>query len=180
MMVWFLELYSCLFFSQHVCISGLVGLQRWPRLSILCFNINNTNFLSIILITGPSSALQWGPQCGLENVSVKLHGIINWPQPLTVAELLLSTYCFPDSSDGKASASNTGHVDSIPGSGRSPREGNGNPLQYSCLESSMDRGAWWATELDRTKQLNRLTDRLKNGPHQNLTWLALWSQTSSF
>ena len=44
----------------------------------------------------------------------------------------------------------------IPGSGRSPREGNGNPLQYSCLENSMDRGAWWATihgvaELDMTK-----------------------------
>ena len=45
---------------------------------------------------------------------------------------------------------------SIPGSGRSPGEGNGNPLQYSCLENSMDRGAWWATvhriaELDMTK-----------------------------
>ena len=34
---------------------------------------------------------------------------------------------------------------SIPGSGRPPRAGNGNPLQYSCLENSMDRGAWWAT-----------------------------------
>ena len=44
----------------------------------------------------------------------------------------------------------------IPGSGRSPREGNGNPLQYSCLENSMDRGAWWlpvhgVAELDMTK-----------------------------
>ena len=38
-----------------------------------------------------------------------------------------------------------GDVGSIPGAGRSPREGNGNPLQYSCLGSSMDRGAWWAT-----------------------------------
>ena len=37
-----------------------------------------------------------------------------------------------------------GEVGSIPGSGRSPREGNGNPLQYSCLENPMDRGAWWA------------------------------------
>ena len=36
-------------------------------------------------------------------------------------------------------------VGSIPGSGRSPGEGNGNPLQYSCLENYMDRGAWWAT-----------------------------------
>ena len=45
---------------------------------------------------------------------------------------------FPGGSDGKASAYNTGDPGSIPGSGRSPGEGNGNPLQYSCLESSMD------------------------------------------
>ena len=38
-----------------------------------------------------------------------------------------------------------GDAGSMPGSGRSPREGNGNPLQYSCLENSMDRGAWWVT-----------------------------------
>ena len=38
-----------------------------------------------------------------------------------------------------------GDLGSIPGSGRSPGEGNGNPLQYSCLENPMDRGAWWAT-----------------------------------
>ena len=46
------------------------------------------------------------------------------------------------SSDGKASACNVGDRGSIPGSGRSPGEGNGNPLQYSCLENSMDGGAW--------------------------------------
>ena len=40
---------------------------------------------------------------------------------------------------------NAGGVVSIPGSGRSPGEGNGNPLQYSCLRNPMDRGAWWAT-----------------------------------
>ena len=48
---------------------------------------------------------------------------------------------FPGGSDGKASACNEGDPGSIPGSGRSPGEGNGNPLQYSCLENSMDRGA---------------------------------------
>ena len=52
---------------------------------------------------------------------------------------------FPGGSEGKASACNAGDLGSIPGSGRSPGEGNGNPLQYSCLENSMDRGAWWAT-----------------------------------
>ena len=51
----------------------------------------------------------------------------------------------PGSSDGKASAYNAGDPGSIPGLGRSPGEGNGNPLQYSCLENPMDRGAWGAT-----------------------------------
>ena len=51
---------------------------------------------------------------------------------------------FPGGSDGKASACNAGDPGSIPGLGRSSREGNGNPLQYSCLENSMDRGAWQA------------------------------------
>ena len=45
-------------------------------------------------------------------------------------------------SDGKASAFNVGDQSSIPGSGRSPGEGNGKPLQYTCLENSMDGGAW--------------------------------------
>jgi len=49
---------------------------------------------------------------------------------------------FPGGSNGKASAWNAGDLDLIPGSGRFPREGNGNPLQYSCLENSMDEGAW--------------------------------------
>ena len=49
----------------------------------------------------------------------------------------------------KASACNVGDLSSIPGSGRSPGEGNGNPLHYSCLENPMDRGAWWAIVLTR-------------------------------
>ena len=49
---------------------------------------------------------------------------------------------FPDGSDGKASVYNAGDLGLIPGSGRSPGEGNGNPLQYYCLENPMDRGAW--------------------------------------
>ena len=52
---------------------------------------------------------------------------------------------FPHSSVGKESACNAGDPGSVPGLGRSPGEGNGNPLQYSCLENSMDRGAWQAT-----------------------------------
>ena len=52
---------------------------------------------------------------------------------------------FPGSSVGKQSACNAGNQGSLPGWDRSSEEGNGNPLQYSCLENSMDRGAWWAT-----------------------------------
>ena len=52
------------------------------------------------------------------------------------------SYHFPGGSEVKASASNVGNPGSIPGSGRSPGEGNGSPLQYSCLENAMDRGAW--------------------------------------
>ena len=52
---------------------------------------------------------------------------------------------FPWLLDGKESTCDAGDRGSIPGSGRSPREGNGNPLQYSCLENAMDRGAWRAT-----------------------------------
>ena len=52
---------------------------------------------------------------------------------------------FPGGSEVKACARNAGDLGSIPGSGRFPGEGNGNPLQYSCLENPMDRGAWWAT-----------------------------------
>ena len=51
---------------------------------------------------------------------------------------------FPRGSDGKESAYNAGDLGLIPGLGRSPGEGNGNPLQCYCLENPRDRGAWWA------------------------------------
>ena len=60
--------------------------------------------------------------------------------------------------DGKASAYNAGEPGSISGSGRSPGEGNGNPLQYCCLGSPMDGGAWWATVQGVTKSWTRLSD----------------------
>ena len=55
------------------------------------------------------------------------------------------TWGFPGDSDGKESACNVGDPGSIPGLGKSPGEGNGNPLQYSCLENPVNRAAWQAT-----------------------------------
>ena len=65
---------------------------------------------------------------------------------------------FPGGSDGKVSACNAGDLGSIPGSGSSQGEGNGNPLQYSCLENPMDRGAWLAIVHRITKSWTRLSD----------------------
>ena len=68
--------------------------------------------------------------------------------------------CFPGGSDGKQSTCNAGDLGSVPGLGRYHGEGNGYPLQYSCLENSMDRRAWQAkpahgvTELDTTEQIS--------------------------
>ena len=61
-------------------------------------------------------------------------------------------------SEGRESACNAGDPGSIPGVGRCPGEGNGNPLQYSCLENTMDGGAWWATVHGVTKSRTRLSD----------------------
>ena len=65
---------------------------------------------------------------------------------------------FPGGSEVKASAYNVGDLGSIPASGRCPGEGNGNPLQYSCLENPMDGGAWWATVHGVPKSWTRLSD----------------------
>ena len=68
------------------------------------------------------------------------------------------SYGFPGGLDGKEFACNSGDPGSIPGLGSSPGEGNGNTLQYSCLENSMDRRAWWATVIGTPKSWTRLSN----------------------
>ena len=110
-------------------------------------------------------ASQW--PCGPEQDTYNFVGILKiyeqflWT-PLDVASDG-KTYFFTSGqemggSDRKESVCNAEDLSSTPGLGNSPGEGNGNPLQYSWLENSMDRGAWWATvhgvskELDKTEQ----------------------------
>ena len=84
-------------------------------------------------------------------------------------QLLLQWLSFPGGSEVKASAPNAGDLGSIPGLGRSPGEGNGNPLQYSCLENPMDGGAWWATVHGVTKSHTRLSDFTFHGGYKFCT-----------
>ena len=67
-------------------------------------------------------------------------------------------HCLQGGSEVKVSACNAGDLGSIPGSGRSTGEGNGNPLQYSCLENPMGGGAWWATLHGVAKSRTQLSD----------------------
>ena len=91
----------------------------------------------------------------------------------------LVTLGFPGGSNGKESACSAGDMGLIPGSGRSPGEGNDNPLQYSCLKNHMDRGAWWTAvqrvaESDRTEELSTAHSELLS---IKFTWLycpAFW------
>ena len=85
------------------------------------------------------------------------------------------TYDFLGGSDGKASAYNVGDPGLIPGLGRSPGEGNGNPLQYSCLGVPMDRGAWWATVCGLAKNQARLRDWTTKGRSHTHEGPADWS-----
>jgi len=72
---------------------------------------------------------------------MKCHTIVE----TSLEKLSIFNKPFPGGSEVKVSACNAGDLGSIPGLGRSPGDGNGNPLQYSCLENSIDGGAWWAT-----------------------------------
>ena len=78
---------------------------------------------------------------------------------------------------GKESACNAGDVDSIPGSGRSPGEGNGNPLQDSSLGNPTDRGAWWAT-VHGVKKEGDVTQRFNNNNIKKGERLAAVSQAA--
>ena len=115
---------------------------------VLCLPLyNNTIVISLMIpILSSCHALSFCPTPNFPK-----HLIKQFPEHLPQQD-------FPGGSDGKASVYNAGDLGSIPGLGRSTGEGNGNPLQFYCLENPMDRGAWQATVYGATKSRTRLSD----------------------
>ena len=111
-------------------------------------------------MTTHSSILAWKISWAEE--PDRVYGVTKSRTHLVTNQQLVLAYLFfkglPGGSVGKESACNVGHLGSTPGSGRSPAERNGRPLQYSRLENSKDRGAWWATVHGVTKSWTRLSD----------------------
>ena len=94
----------------------------------------------------------------LGEVSTYLDYPSSFAFPNTDMNKVFLPWGFPGSSDGKESVCNAEDSGLIPGLGRSPGGGNVYPLQCSCLENSMDRGAWWATVHEVTKSWTQLSD----------------------
>ena len=91
---------------------------------------------------------------GARNLSIK----ILYPSDSEIVETVWKLLLPLVAQTVKASAYNAGDLGSVPGSGRSPGKGNGNPLQYSCLENPMDGGAWWTAIHGITKSRTWLSD----------------------
>ena len=115
---------------------------RWPKYWSFNFSLSPSNeysgLISFRIDWFDLRAVQGTPKSLLQHHSSRAS--ILWHSAFFMVQL--STMSFPGGSDSKASACNAGDLGSIPGLGRSPGEGNGNPLQYSCLENPMDGGAW--------------------------------------
>ena len=111
----------------------------------------------------PLVGFTWATNLLVVHALVHPHDILPESLFLILFCLILPRYLsnqigFPGGSPVKNLPSNVGDVGLIPVSGRSPREGNGNPLQYSCLGNSMDRGTWQATVHGVTKSWTQLSD----------------------
>ena len=132
--------------AQRLHLAGFCASAHWHRHSHLSQESPPSAFLVL-------SAQE--PSCGSRGNAPPVDA--SWNSQISLTRGTVDRWgC---GSDGKDSACNEGDPGSIPGLGRSPGEENGNPLRYSCLENSMDRGVWRAmvhgvTELDMTEQLS--------------------------
>ena len=129
--------------------------MRWPKYWSFSFSISpskeNPGLISFRMDWLDLLAIQGTLKSLLQHHSSKAS--ILWRFLETFYSL---SEAFLGGSDGKVSAYNAGDPGSIPGSGRSSGEGNGNPLQYSCLENLRDGGAWWAAIYGVTQSWTRL------------------------
>ena len=132
--------------ESWLCLKHVVSFHWiWASVDFVSFYLFTANRLFLLLLC-PRNTLALEALTNISEGSL-VHFLLN--------SLWVLTSGFPSGSVGKESTCNARDWGSIPGLGRSPREGNGNPLQYSCLENPMDRGAWQATvhgsqELDTT------------------------------
>ena len=113
--------------------------QRWRKSNLChCFYFPPSIWNEVMGLDAMILIFEWW-------VSSQLFNSPLWPSPRSLGERKGYLAASLIAQLGKESACNAGDPGSIPGLGRSPGEGYGNPLQYSCLENSMDRGFWWST-----------------------------------
>ena len=125
--------YSCLTVNQ-IDMLWMQGWRRGKEKAVIC-NIYPGTLVNGVVAGRIPKHLPYSTKISCELDDYYLHDYVTW-----------ITRGFPSGLDGKASARNAGDPGSIPRSGRCPGEGNGNPLQYSCLENSMDGGTSCATQ----------------------------------
>ena len=128
---------------------------RWPKYWSFSFSISPYSEYSGLI----SLKIDWFYLLDVHPKS-EIGKSNHFPSSSSVSDLhfLGHNLAFSGSSNSKETACNAGDLGSIPGWGRSLGEGNGNPLQYSCLENPTDRGACWATVHGATKSQTRLSD----------------------
>ena len=183
----------CRCVHRRVCVGhGLISYAIVSFLFSKCTSEESCCILSLPLWLLWAWYFKYPPET-LEKEMATHSSILAWRIPLaenpgsyspldTTEQLSVSFYTeldskfrdFPGSSDGKEFACNAGDPGSILGSGRTPGEGNGNPLQYSCLEISMDR-PWSHKESDTTEWLTHTHTHTHTMPETQFTWLSLWS-----
>ena len=150
----------------ELCLKWPVGGKRFSE------QYSCIHFIVCILVA-------WNPLLFSSNFSLTSNGKKPWILLFTysLSKYLITIYyepCilldFPGSSDGKVFVYNVGDLGSSPGLGRSPGEGNGDPLQYCCLENPMDRGAWQATVYGVAKSWTRLSDFIHSLINHNCSY----------
>ena len=148
--------YSVLFFYEHLQAHMYIHMyhmySRIPQRHMCGCGIS-VAIVMVIMKSCNSVSQQLSHQCIMDTLHANILDINK-----NIQTKLIYLGAFPCGSDIKESASNAGNPGLIPGSGRFPGEGNDNPLQYSCLENSMDRGDLWAKVHGVTKSQTQLND----------------------